>query len=329
MDGSATIVDCRSLWSQIVIAVMSRFLKLLNKPEYLYQPGALARRIFSLKPVGNGSRIVKLPWKLTLEVNPAEAVGRAIAHHGLFEVAVVETIFRLAESTDTFLDVGANIGFMSAVAISAGVKQVISFEPHPALFERLSRNLGMWIDAKPEIAGRIQLKQVAISESEGKACLRIPKHDFSTNQGTSSLELREEESDMGIETMTTTLDRVVEGCHEPIGVLKIDVEGHEIKAFTGGRESLKAGKVRDIIFEDHEGVTSEVSRMLAAFGYSIFGLNKTLLGPVLLASAASVKRFQGISDEPLNFLATLNPARATLRMSRSGYECLGQLRHPR
>ncbi len=307
---------------------MDRFLKLLNKPEYLYQPNALVRRIFIPKSVHKGTRVVKLPWKLDLEVNPAEAVGRAISHHGLFEIAVVETIFRLADRADVFLDIGANIGFMSAVAISAGVKRVISFEPHPALFERLSRNLGMWIDAQPEIAGRIQLRQIAISESEGKACLHIPEHDFSTNHGTSSLELREEESHIDIETIATTLDRVIEECGEPIGVLKIDIEGHEFKAFTGGYKSFKAGKVRDIIFEDHEGVTSEVSRLLAALGYSIFGLNKTPLGPVLLASAASVERFQGISDEPLNFLATLNPARASLRMSRTGYECLRQRRSP-
>ena len=301
---------------------MTSLARLLNKPEYMYQPGAMLRRAFVPRSAG-GYKIVRLPWGLNLEVNLDEAIGRTISHHGLFEMSVVEAIFRLTDPIDTFLDVGANIGFMSAVAISAGAKTVISFEPHPLLFERLSRNVSMWIEANANVADRVYLRQIAISQKEGTACLKIPEHEFMTNQGVSSLEVNTEKKGyVEVQVPTITLDQVIDRCSERVGVLKIDIEGHEIKAFGAGRKSLEARRVRDVIFEDHAGMNSDVSRLLNAYGYKIFGLNKTLLGPVLLENQDAVDHFRARSDEALNFLATLDPARARARMSGRGYMCL-------
>lgn len=118
---------------------------------------------------------------------------------------------------------------------------------------------------------------------------------------------------------TTTLDKVIGDFGGAVGVLKIDIEGHELQAFSGAQESLESGKIRDIIYEDYGDMDSAVSRLLRSFGYSIFGLDKTLFGLVLRERSKAVQPF-----EPPNLLATLNPARARQRMARRGYNCLNK-----
>ena len=292
----------------------------LNRPEYFYQPEKLFRRIFNSKSDPESIGIVRLPWKLSLEVDCSETIGRIISHHGIFELPVVEAIFRLTDPNDIFLDVGANIGYMTSAALSAGARKMISFEPHPDLFARLSRNAGLWIEARPEVAGRVEVRQEAMSSIIGTAVLQIPKDVFMGNQGLSTLEPSWGlDAYVPIKVITTTLDRVIHDAGGPIGVLKIDIEGHELQAFRGGWESLSSGMVRDIIYEDFRGMDSEASRFLSALGYSIFALKKTPLGPVLRGNLGLVRPF-----EPPNLLATLDPSRARRRMAGWGYRCLNR-----
>jgi FkbM family methyltransferase len=305
---------------------MTSLLKSLNKPEYLRQPVATFRRFFRRSQNETGIQVVRLPWGLPLEVDTSEAIGRTISHHGLFEIAVAEAIFRLTDASDIFLDVGANVGFMSSAAVAAGSKKILSFEPHPELFRRLETNLLRWTNEQPQIAGRASAQQKAVSSQLGTAKLRYPKLGFSGNNGVSSLESRDDQDDYGeVEVLTTTLTEILALCGERVGVLKIDIEGHELKAFKSCEASFREGGVRDILFEDHDGFNSEVSQFLSSFGYTIFGLNKTLWGPVLLDNEAAVARFVARSDESLNFLATLDPARARKRMSGRGYKCLANV----
>ncbi len=65
-----------------------------------------------------------------------------------------------------------------------------------------------------------------------------------------------DERPIEIEVATTTLDAVLGQYNEPVGVLKIDIEGHERSVFSASQKSLLAGKVRDIIFEDSCGIDS-------------------------------------------------------------------------
>lgn len=89
-------------------------------------------------------------------------------------MSVVEAIFRLVEPDDIFIDIGANIGYMSSAALAAGAKKILSFEPHPELFQQLERNIALWPEARPEIADRVSARRQAISNREGTAKLRFP-----------------------------------------------------------------------------------------------------------------------------------------------------------
>lgn len=271
----------------------------LNKPQYLLQPKAILRRFFSVPRTTSGLKFVRLLWGLPIEVDTGDNTEKEISNCGIIEIPVLEAIFRLTDPTDNFLDVGANIGYMSSAAVAAGAKRIVALEPHPEIFSRLRRNIALWTETQPQIADCIIARQEAVSDKKGMALLRIPS-DFSANSGHSTLEAgRGDESYSEVEVPTITLTQVIEQCGEPIGVLKIDIEGHELAVLTASQDSLHRGRVRDIIFEDFEGMNSKVSQLLSRLGYSIFGLNRTPFGPVLLDSITSATWFY--ASEAYNF----------------------------
>jgi len=290
------------------------------RPEYIYQPNKLIRRIFGKRLDQGGEEIVELPWKLSMEVDSSEIIGYGISRTGIFEMPVVEAIYRLVDSSDTVLDVGANIGYMTAAALSAGAKKVIAFEPHPVLFARLLRNVERW-DNEPRFRGRVNVRNEAIDSGGGRATLFIPKGEFAGNQGIATLETNIYQTGFDkVEVAGTTLDTVIHEHREPIGLLKIDIEGHEFQAFRGGSDSLGNRRIRDIIYEDFRGVDSDASKLLASYGYSIFGLRGSLAGPVLREGLRGGK----LSLSEHNLVATLDPDRVRRRMSPRGYKCLSR-----
>jgi FkbM family methyltransferase len=291
-----------------------------NRPEYIYQPQKLFRRVFGKRLDEGGEVIVELPWDLLMEVDSSEIIGCGISRTGIFEMPVVEAIFRLVDPCDTVLDVGANIGYMTAVALSAGARKVIAFEPHPVLFARLLRNVVRW-DHEPRFTGRMNVRNEAIDSGGGRVTLFIPKEQFAVNQGIATLETNIYLSGFDeVEVAGTTLDSVIDEQREPIGLLKIDIEGHEFQAFRGGSDALANGKIRDIIYEDFRGVDSDASKLLASYGYSIFGLRNSLSGPELREGLS-------VGELPLsehNLVATLDPDRVRRRMSPRGFQCLSR-----
>jgi len=290
------------------------------RPEYIYQPNKLIRRIFGKRLDQGSEEIVELPWKLSMEVDSSEIIGCGISRTGIFEMPVVEAIYRLVDSSDTVLDVGANIGYMTAAALSAGAKKVIAFEPHPVLFARLLRNVERW-DHEPRFTGRVNVRNEAIDSGGGRATLFIPKGEFAGNQGIATLETNIYQTGFDkVEVAGTTLDTVIHEHREPIGLLKIDIEGHEFQAFRGGSDSLGKRRIRDIIYEDFRGVDSDASKLLASYGYSIFGLRSSLAGPVLREGLKGGK----LSLSEHNLVATLDPDRVRRRMSPRGYKCLSR-----
>lgn len=61
---------------------------------------------------------------------------------------------------------------------------------------------------------------------------------------------RPREGSSAIDIEVTTLDEFV-SCDTEIGVLKIDVEGHELNILEGARRLIAQRRIRDIVFEDY------------------------------------------------------------------------------
>lgn len=144
-------------------------------------------------------------------------------------------IAKIARTNETFVDVGANLGFYSIIARLHGM-DAVAIEPEPAHAEFLERN--------ERIFGRVL--NVAFSDQPGS----LPLYSNRSNPGASSLvEAPGFERNEGCVTVTTFSDAVAAEDLGPPGrirLVKIDVEGHEVQAVRGLDAFLAEGYRPDI-----------------------------------------------------------------------------------
>jgi FkbM family methyltransferase len=277
------------------------------KPEYLWRPSQIFRR-FSFKPSNDVIKL-SLPWNCTIGACSAEVIGRAIATQAVYDLPVTEAIMRLADPGDSALDIGANIGYMTLVlARSVGPRgRVTSFEPCPAVLPILRMNVNQWKSL--EIAPT-EIKEVALSDRDGEGHLGLPA-DSNENWGVASLEIEEG----GIPIKLCRLDSLE--CRG-VGVMKIDVEGHEAAVLSGSQDLLARKLIRDIVFEEHQPYPARSHKILLEHGYRIFRLTRTLWRPLLLPADAPPRQ----AYLPRNFLATVDSSRADSRFRAPGWYAL-------
>jgi FkbM family methyltransferase len=292
--------------------------ELLRKPEYRHRPTQALKRLLHVILREPEVATVKLPWGLRIRVNPRDDIGRSIWQLGVYDLSLSETIWRLLDSRETAVDVGANIGYVTGLmAVRSGVGgRVISVEPHPRIFQLLRTNVEKW---KKEAIAEITTVEAAVSSKNGRAFLEEPP-DFGQNIGTARMvpSIPDERTMRLIEVTTARLDEIVG--KRDIGLLKLDVEGHELEALSGSQELLVTHAIRDIVYEDHSGsFTSRVAVQLRDLDYAIFGLSYDRNGLTLAPEGIEVSK---PSYTPQNFLATCQPQRAFERFRRPGWQVL-------
>lgn len=260
---------------------------------------------------------VQLPWGHWIRIDPKETVGSCIARQGVYDIRGCEAIWRLLEKGESALDVGANVGQMtSLMAEKVGAKgRVYSFEPHPDIFLALNENISEW--SKLPSSGEMMASQMALSDKVGTSKLYMPPK-FRGNNGVASLENEEPSKSTSHDVKVSTLDAVFSN-EEVFGLMKMDIEGHELTALNGGARLLSSRRVRDIVFEEHRCFPTPVTSQLMEFGYKIYYIDSILRKPKIIPveSRYSVNQF----DAP-NYLATLDPARAEKIFQSSGWHCI-------
>jgi FkbM family methyltransferase len=293
--------------------------RLNDKPHYVFHPLRMLRRARYGGPSTAGRReTARLPWGLSLEVGADEAIGFTILTTGVFDPCVSETIQRLIDPGDRVVDVGANVGYMTSLAaVSAGTSgRVMAFEPHPVVFELLRTNIARWNGAA---VAPIEPHQLALSDHAGTAQLNAGS-SFHANMGLSRLEAASEATseDVLVPVEVKRLDEVIGD--ERIGLMKIDVEGHEPGVLRGSQRLLETGLIRDIIFEDHNLYPDDSTRLVEEAGYRLFSLSNDLFGVNLGAPAerGEVREWPGAS-----YLATREPQRAAQRLKPRGWRIEG------
>lgn len=171
------------------------------------------------------------------------------------EEVVLEDLLDILRPDDVFFDIGANVGSYSCFAgkvIDSG--QIVAFEPEPANAARLQDNAGLNdLD--------IDLRRLALSDAVGTAQLKrdgaapgIGQHALVTDPATHT-----------IEVVQSTADRLVASGNLPApNVIKIDVEGAEVKVLDGLVATLARDACRTVYCEVHpDGLRS--------FGHGVDG----------------------------------------------------------
>jgi FkbM family methyltransferase len=163
-----------------------------------------------------------------------------------YALEVVHALDHLLRRGDLFVDVGANIGYLTAVGASlvGRAGRVIAFEPVPVYAEHLKRVA----DRNPD--WRIQAITKAVGDREGVAEIDISAiGNIGWNTMVPGLMPREHHA-MTIDVPVVRLDRTLMGldASNP-AVIKIDVEGFELSVLRSLQGLIDRGRRPAIICE--------------------------------------------------------------------------------
>jgi FkbM family methyltransferase len=148
------------------------------------------------------------------------------------------------------MDVGAYIGQFALVASRGEGVRVLAFEPTPAVFRQLRRNIEL------NHCSRVTCVQAALSDKPGRAKFYFYPESHDQNSLRPLAGARAVSVDVAIETVDSIaarygLDRV--------DLIKVDTEGNELAVLKGARQSLLRLRPTLII---------EISRHQPAYGYT-------------------------------------------------------------
>jgi FkbM family methyltransferase len=134
------------------------------------------------------------------------------------------------KSGDVVLDCGANVGVFTRVALDRGARTVVAIEPAPENLESLRRNF------KEEIAaGRVIVYPKGVWDKEDMLTLRRDPG----NTAADSFVMLKDKNTASVQVPLTTIDKlVVELKLERVNYIKMDIEGAETNALTGGRATI-------------------------------------------------------------------------------------------
>jgi FkbM family methyltransferase len=210
------------------------------------------------------SRRIRLANGLFFHAHPDCVVSSALHYADWPEYHELQWLRRVLGLGDVILDVGANVGHISLLlADVVGSDALFAFEPAPIAFARLSENwrLNGWDTG--------QLIQAAVGASTGTAHIPFA----STPLTTLSLVDRTADGARPVPLMTLDSSRCLWE-RRRIGLLKIDVEGHEAEVLNGAAAVLSIDRPKVVMFESLGGrVQADVERCLSTAGYRVFQLD--------------------------------------------------------
>ena len=211
-----------------------------RKPEYLFRPAQIMRRIKWEWSAPIGFEDVRLPWGISIRVRAADTIGSCIGRLGVYDLCLTECIWRLLDPRERAVDVGANIGYVTGLMADrvGSDSTVFAFEPHPEVYQELSYNVEKWQELN-EIAS-FRLFPLALGAERGTALLDVPD-SFKYNRGMASLRKINRTAKDNTSTLPVLVERLddIMVDDQPIGVLKIDVEGHEFEVLQGAKALIK------------------------------------------------------------------------------------------
>lgn len=241
-------------------------------------------------------------------------ISHSINLDGIYEKSELDLFFEWINSIGVefagknAIDVGANIGNHS-LYFSGHFDQVYSFEPNPRTYKVLSLNA--------DLVTNVSTYNFGLSDVDSIAKLSVNPNNIGASSVTSKLQ----ENLVDIELRT--IDSL--GYLKNIGLIKIDVEGHEVEVIRGA-ESLIRRDFPFILFEQHfeefDNGDSQVVQLLNQIGYKSFAtiekfpryksswILKFLMNPLLgifFGETLSVKIQRKIKPKFYSFVVALPP----------------------
>jgi FkbM family methyltransferase len=174
------------------------------------------------------------------------------------ELSVIINLSLLLNESDTFIDVGANVGFYTHTAarfakLLPGMR-VYAYEANPDTYARLVR----------EAPRHVRARQIAISDRAGSLDFveGAVSHVFTVSGKASRYSIEER-------VVCVPAHRLDEcDIKGDSLVIKVDVEGQEMEVLKGAAGLLEAGRVKAVYLDGYEN--RGVEEMLKEYGFRLF-----------------------------------------------------------
>jgi FkbM family methyltransferase len=211
----------------------------------------------------------------TLRLDLADPVQRRLYFFGDYdERREADLISRVLEPGEVFWDVGANLGYFTLLAAAClkNTGQVAAFEPGRRTFAVLEKNVSL------NPFTNIRLVPLAAADREGEALLyQTP----GSADGRANLFRAGADQTVREQVRTVTLDgwRRHQGLPVP-DFIKLDVEGAELAALVGARETLSQSdplllvEMKEAVFQALGTERAAIQEFLRPWGYRPAGLIK-------------------------------------------------------
>jgi len=179
-----------------------------------------------------------------------------------------------------FVDVGANTGFYSLLALAVSAQtNVVSYEPLAPVRKILAKNFKL-NEAALNLRRRAKISARAVSDQAGRTKLFVPDQGHGLVETSASLSGTFKESVVGnITVRRTTLDADFKKSQR-VAFIKVDAEGHDVQVLAGAKSLLLRDRpivcVEVLLGADEERLTS----LLRQVGYVDMVMRPTeILGP--------------------------------------------------
>jgi len=204
-------------------------------------------------PKRPGPLDVAAPYKLVASrhgwmlVNPNDMyLGRAILDYGECCQTEVEFLLRLlALRSGDVVEIGANIGTHTvpmAKALAREGRRLTVFEPQPFIFQNLCANIAL--------NGLHNVRAWPFACGERETMLHFAQPDYGSTGNFGGISMTPARAGGTVAVPCRTLDSIVAG--DAIGLIKVDVEGFELRALQGAEATLD--RCRPLLYVENDRI---------------------------------------------------------------------------
>ena len=202
-------------------------------------------------------------------------------------------LLALARYPGLVVEVGANMGIHTlplGFALQEQGRKLVAFEPQPVVFQQLCANLAlnglMNVAAWPHACG------------EESGVVTFPRSDYRKTGNFGGISMSNATSvavDGSIQMPCIRLDDLLQA--ERVGLLKIDVEGFELRVLKGGEALIKRSRPLLYVENDRVEHSQEMIEWLWANGYNLWWHIPPLYNP---------QNFFGVANNVYGTISSFN-----------------------
>lgn len=230
---------------------------------------------WSVTDAGGPYKLVRARHGLVL-ANPNDVyLGKAIVTYGECCELEASLLVQLLQRPGRIVEVGANTGLLTlplARAAAARGETVEAFEPQQVLFQNLCANLALngifnvrtWPFACGDVAGEV----------------RFPAPDYASPGNFGSVSVAKPQEASPSDVVSAPCVRLDDSLGvAPVGLLKVDVEGYELRVLQGARAMLSAMRPVLYIENDRPALSQALIEFIWSQGYRLWWHAPALYNP--------------------------------------------------